>query len=165
MLDQQFNPYLQQPNLPIQNKTNLISTSNLAWAFNIIISINNLQFRTRSISGAISSTFNLACLFLVLKFYTSLADIINYHGVYWYIFFSYYLSYIALFFSLFAGVNMIGVIFVFCFLPETKGKSLKEIEDIFAKKKIIEESLWYNRVIQMSQLPYYIVFANKYRKK
>lgn len=84
-----------------------------------------LPVRTRSISGAISSTFNLACLFLVLKFYTSLADIINYHGVY----------------CLFAGVNMFGVIFVFCFLPETKGKSLKEIEDIFAKKKIIEESL------------------------
>jgi len=84
-----------------------------------------LPVRTRNISGAISSTFNLACLFLVLKFYTTLSDIINYHGVY----------------CLFAGVNMFGVIFVFCFLPETKGKSLKEIEDIFAKKKVVKESL------------------------
>jgi len=76
-----------------------------------------LPARTRNISGAISSTFNLASLFLVLKFYTSLADIIDYYGVY----------------CLFAGVNMFGVIFVFCFLPETKGKSLKEIEEIFSK--------------------------------
>ena len=36
---------------------------------------------------------------------------------------------------LYTGVNLIGVIFVFCFLPETKGKSLEEIEEMFNRKK------------------------------
>eukprot|EP00092_Neocalanus_flemingeri_P046464 GFUD01052267.1.p1 GENE.GFUD01052267.1~~GFUD01052267.1.p1 ORF type:complete len:481 (-),score=118.98 GFUD01052267.1:59-1501(-) len=83
-----------------------------------------LPARTRSVSGALSSTFNLTCLFLVLKFYTNLAEMIEYHGVYW----------------LFTAVNMFGVIFVFCFLPETKGKSLQEIEEIFAKKKTVNSA-------------------------
>ena len=39
-------------------------------------------------------------------------------------------------FRIFTAVNMFGVIFVFCFLPETKGKSLEEIEEMFTKKKI-----------------------------
>ena len=38
---------------------------------------------------------------------------------------------------LFAGVNMFGVIFVFCFLPETKGKSLREIEEMFTRKRTV----------------------------
>jgi len=74
-----------------------------------------LPVRTRSISGALSSSFNLTCLFLVLKFYTSLADMMGYPGVYW----------------LFTAVNVLGMVFVFCFLPETKGKSLEEIEEMF----------------------------------
>ena len=40
---------------------------------------------------------------------------------------------------------MFGVIFVFCFLPETKGKSLEEIEEMFAKKKQEEDSAWYDK--------------------
>ena len=40
---------------------------------------------------------------------------------------------------------MFGVIFVFCFLPETKGKSLEEIEEMFAKKKKEEDSAWYDK--------------------
>ena len=39
--------------------------------------------RTKNLSGALSSSFNLTCLFLVLKFYTSLAEMIGYPGVYW----------------------------------------------------------------------------------
>jgi len=77
-----------------------------------------LPARTRSVAGALSSSFNLTCLFLVLKFYTSLADMMGYPGVYW----------------LFAAVNFFGIIFVFCFLPETKGKSLEEIEKMFEGK-------------------------------
>merc|ERR1711892_29009 len=84
-----------------------------------------LPTRTRSISGAFSSTFNLACLFLVLKFYNALAESIDYHGVY----------------GLFAAVNLFGVIFVFCFLPETKGKSLTEIEEIFSRNTIREDPI------------------------
>ena len=37
-------------------------------------------------------------------------------------------------FRLFAGVNLCGIIFVFWALPETKGKSLEEIEEMFNGK-------------------------------
>ena len=38
-------------------------------------------------------------------------------------------------------VNFVGVIFVFFLLPETKGKSLEEIEELFAKKTDKNDSL------------------------
>ncbi|EFN68558.1 Solute carrier family 2, facilitated glucose transporter member 8 [Camponotus floridanus] len=41
-------------------------------------------------------------------------------------------------FLFFAIISLIGVIFIFLFLPETKGKTLCEIEDIFSKKKVFE---------------------------
>ncbi|GAB1859081.1 Solute carrier family 2, facilitated glucose transporter member 8 [Camponotus japonicus] len=41
-------------------------------------------------------------------------------------------------FLFFAIVSLIGVIFIFLFLPETKGKTLREIEDMFSKKKVFE---------------------------
>jgi len=74
-----------------------------------------LPLSTRNITGAISSAFNLATLFSLLKFYTSLGMVIGYSGVYW----------------LFSGVSLLGVLLVFFLLPETKGKSLSEIEEIF----------------------------------
>ena len=43
-----------------------------------------MSLRTRNITGAISSAFNLATLFSLLKFYTSLGIVIGYSGVYWY---------------------------------------------------------------------------------
>ena len=42
-----------------------------------------MSLRTRNITGAISSAFNLATLFSLLKFYTSLGMVISYSGVYW----------------------------------------------------------------------------------
>ncbi|XP_011255977.3 uncharacterized protein LOC105251128 [Camponotus floridanus] len=41
-------------------------------------------------------------------------------------------------FLFFAIISLIGVIFIFLFLPETRGKTLREIEDMFSKKKIFE---------------------------
>jgi len=80
---------------------------------------------TRNISAALSSSFNLTCLFLLLRFYTTLADVIEYHGVYW----------------LFATVNLFGLIFVFFFVPETKGKSLGEIEELCQKKRVSDDGI------------------------
>jgi len=70
---------------------------------------------TRSLTGAISSSFNLTTLFLALKFYDSLASVIGHDGIYW----------------LYSGVSFFAVVFVYFLLPETKGKSLSEIEKIF----------------------------------
>ncbi|XP_011161204.1 facilitated trehalose transporter Tret1 isoform X2 [Solenopsis invicta] len=42
-------------------------------------------------------------------------------------------------FLFFAIVSLIGVVFILFFLPETKGKTLREIEDMFSsKKKVLE---------------------------
>lgn len=41
-------------------------------------------------------------------------------------------------FLFFAIISLVGVLFIFLFLPETKGKTLREIEDIFSKKKVFE---------------------------
>ncbi|XP_012218357.2 facilitated trehalose transporter Tret1-2 homolog [Linepithema humile] len=38
-------------------------------------------------------------------------------------------------FLFFAAISLVGVVFVLFFLPETKGKTLREIEDMFSKKK------------------------------
>jgi len=77
-----------------------------------------LPAKTRSLTGSFSSTFNLATLFLILKFYTSIATAIGYHGLFW----------------LFTGISIVGVAFVALLLPETKGKSMQEIEMLFNKK-------------------------------
>ncbi|XP_050450134.1 facilitated trehalose transporter Tret1-2 homolog [Cataglyphis hispanica] len=41
-------------------------------------------------------------------------------------------------FLFFAIISFVGVIFILLFLPETKGKTLREIEDMFSKKKVFE---------------------------
>ncbi|CAH0754097.1 unnamed protein product [Bemisia tabaci] len=38
-------------------------------------------------------------------------------------------------FQLFGGITLLGTVFIFCFLPETKNKTLEEIEDLFSKPK------------------------------
>lgn len=72
----------------------------------------------RNICGSISSTFNLTTLFLLLKFFTAMAKAMSFHGIFW----------------LYAAVSLFGTVFVFLFLPETKGKNLKEIEEHFSGK-------------------------------
>jgi len=41
-------------------------------------------------------------------------------------------------FLFFAIISLVGVVFIFLFLPETRGKTLREIEDMFSKKKVFE---------------------------
>merc|ERR1719187_331662 len=74
-----------------------------------------LPDRTRYICSAISGSFNLVSMFLLLMSYECLAKWMGFHGVFW----------------MFSGFNLIGVIFVFFLLPETKGKTLKEIQRHF----------------------------------
>ena len=77
-----------------------------------------LPAATRSITSAVSSTVNLVCLFLILKFYNSISLAINLSGVFW----------------LFSGVSLSGALFVAICVPETRGRSLQEIEEAFKSK-------------------------------
>lgn len=78
-----------------------------------------LPARFRSVCGPISTTFNLTILFFLLKFFDQMTYSMEYHGVFW----------------LYAVVNAFGFIFIFFLLPETKGKTLDEIEKIFTRKE------------------------------
>ncbi|XP_019883022.2 facilitated trehalose transporter Tret1-2 homolog [Camponotus floridanus] len=59
---------------------------------------------------------------ITIKIYPDMLKLMNMHGL----------------FLFFAIISFVGVIFIVLFLPETKGKSLREIEDMFSKKKVFE---------------------------
>ena len=77
-----------------------------------------LPSKYRNSLGGIASSFNLLHTFLVLKLFTTLETSLGYYGVFW----------------IYAANSFIAAIFVYLFLPETKGKSLKEIEEHFKNK-------------------------------
>ncbi|EFN68554.1 Sugar transporter ERD6-like 8 [Camponotus floridanus] len=61
---------------------------------------------------------------ITVKTYPDMLKLMNMHGVFFF----------------FGIVSFIGLIFIILFLPETKGKTLSEIEDMFSKKKMSELS-------------------------
>jgi facilitated trehalose transporter len=71
----------------------------------------------RSLLGAVSSCFNLTNTFLVIKLFTNISTGVGLHGVFW----------------IYASVALLSCVFVMVFLPETKGKTLEEIEAFFRK--------------------------------
>ena len=73
----------------------------------------------RNILSSISSSFNLTCTFLVIKLFGDLQGLIGMHGIFW----------------LYGGAALIGSVFVALALPETKGKTLEEIEAHFRKQE------------------------------
>ena len=77
-----------------------------------------LPAKYRNSLGGMASSFNLLHTFLVLKLFTTLETSVGYHGVFW----------------IYAANSFIATIFVYLFLPETKGKTLTEIEKHFANK-------------------------------
>lgn len=72
-----------------------------------------------SFGGYIFAIFNLS-LFFVAKIFPSMLQIMGSHGVFW----------------MFGLSSLFGTLFVYLFFPETKGKSLEEIEDYFAEKNV-----------------------------
>lgn len=70
------------------------------------------------LSGVTAGLSNLE-MFLVVKTFPSMSDMMGSHGTYW----------------LYAGVCFATIVFVLLFIPETKGKSLQEIEATFAFKE------------------------------
>lgn len=80
-----------------------------------LITAEVLPVRAKSLAGGIATACNWLVAFLTTKEFEDLEWALNEFGAFW----------------LFAGISLAGVIFVFFFVPETKGKSLEEIEAEF----------------------------------
>lgn len=77
-----------------------------------------LPSRFRSILGPASSSFNLLCTFAVVRGYPSMRDAMGAYGTFWF----------------FMCCTLVSLVFIFFLLPETKGKTLDEIERMFSNK-------------------------------
>ena len=74
--------------------------------------------RARGPASSFATLANWTLAFVVTKTYDSMADTLSIQGVYWF----------------YAGCCFVGFIFVYVLMPETKGKTLEEIEALFDKK-------------------------------
>ncbi len=74
--------------------------------------------RYRSILGPLSSSFNLCCTFIVVRSFPVMQISMEKYGAFWF----------------FMCCTLLGIIFVYFLLPETKGKTLEDIEKLFSKK-------------------------------
>ncbi len=62
--------------------------------------------------------------FLVLKFFPAITQSIGFHGLFW----------------IYSAFSLVGGFYGYIFIPETKGKSLKEIESYFLGQDEMEEA-------------------------
>lgn len=73
----------------------------------------------KGFAAALAGSTNWLLAFLITKTFTSLRLSLGSGGTFW----------------LFSGLTLVGALFVFMFLPETKGKSLVEIQEIMGGGK------------------------------
>ncbi|XP_077989711.1 solute carrier family 2, facilitated glucose transporter member 8-like isoform X2 [Glandiceps talaboti] len=71
--------------------------------------------RARGVASGIATLVNWTCAFIVTLTFVHMSDAMSNQGVFWF----------------FAGVCFLGIVFVFFIVPETKGRSLEEIEAYF----------------------------------
>lgn len=92
----------------------------LAWgpvAWLVMAEINPL--RVRGFACSLAALTNWSMAFVVTYTYNSMVNALTIQGTYW----------------VYAGISFLGFLFVYFLLPETKGKTLEEIEAIFNKDK------------------------------
>lgn len=83
--------------------------------------------RARGTASGIATFFNWFCSFIVTKAFTYMIDSLTEAGTFWF----------------FGIIMFISIIFVYKFVPETKGKSLEEIQiyfESFVKRKKVRVS-------------------------
>lgn len=73
----------------------------------------------KGVAGSIAGTTNWLLAFVVTKTFVNLKAALGNGETFW----------------LFSGITVIGLVFVFFFVPETKGKSLNEIQDILKGRR------------------------------
>ncbi|KAJ9575355.1 hypothetical protein L9F63_025692 [Diploptera punctata] len=78
-------------------------------------------FRTRGYAGGLAAAFMYIVAFVAAKTYLMTEHVFKLHGTYWF----------------FGAVNILCFVYLYFQLPETEGKSLQEIEALFAGKKSI----------------------------
>ncbi|XP_054158979.1 facilitated trehalose transporter Tret1-2 homolog [Oppia nitens] len=69
--------------------------------------------------SACGTAFNWLCAFIVTKQFDAIQEAMQRYGAFW----------------LFAGISAASIVFVVMFVPETKGKSVDEMQRIFLKTK------------------------------
>jgi len=65
----------------------------------------------RGFGGAICTSFSYACAFLAVKTYEDIKSHIGLYGAFW----------------IYSGVSIVGLFFIYCAVPETKGVELEEM--------------------------------------
>ena len=80
--------------------------------------------KVRGVASGIATEVNWLCAFTVIKFYDNMEASMHSYGTYWF----------------FAAVCFACVIYVFVFLPETKGKTLEEVEELFANHRKLRDT-------------------------
>ena len=80
--------------------------------------------RYRSVLGPISSSFNLLCNFTVVRCFPAMQISMGPYGTFWF----------------FMCCTILSIVFVFFFLPETKGRTLEDIELLFSRKYSVSDS-------------------------
>lgn len=73
----------------------------------------------KAYASPLAGVFNWLLAFLVTKIFASLVDALGSAGVFW----------------LFSGFSLLGTVFVFFIVPETKGISLQEIQQLLGGEK------------------------------
>uniref|UniRef100_A0A182MEP6 Facilitated trehalose transporter Tret1 n=1 Tax=Anopheles culicifacies TaxID=139723 RepID=A0A182MEP6_9DIPT len=79
----------------------------------------------KAFASPLAGVFNWLLAFLVTKVFTNLKDAMGEAGVFW----------------LFSGISLLGTVFVFVMVPETKGKSLSDIQRLLAGEKLNSEQV------------------------
>lgn len=77
-----------------------------------------LQQVTRGFASGLTSCFNFICFFIVVKTFVQLSVVMETFGV----------------FMVYAVIALIGTLVLYLILPETKNRTLQQIEDGFARK-------------------------------
>ncbi len=79
--------------------------------------------RIRGAAASVSTAFNWSCTFVVTKTFMDLQAALGAHGVFW----------------LFAAVLLASTAFTFFFVPETRGKTLEDIERLYTGEVIVKK--------------------------
>merc|ERR1712083_288621 len=82
----------------------------------------------KSVASSISTTFNWTLAFLVTKFFSDMEVGLTQAGAFW----------------VFGGITVLTFFFCLLFVPETKGKSLDDIQQLFSSPRpyFLEIDIW-----------------------